>query len=265
MSKSPDLSIALIQTDLYWKNKVANLAMLEEKIWGINQKTDLIILPEMFPTGFSMNASELAEPMNLGVTKWMKQMAAQTGSVITGSVIIQAGGQYFNRLLWVSPDGFIQHYDKRHLFRMADEDKTFSPGEKLPIFSLNGWKICPQVCYDLRFPVWSRNHQKDGEEAYDLIFYVASWPAVRISAWDSLLPARAIENLSYSIGVNRIGEDGNGISYNGHSAAYDFKGAKIAYLEELDEFQIVTLEAEKLEEYRKKFPAWMDSDDFLIR
>lgn len=265
MSKSPELSIALIQTDLYWKNKVANLAMLEEKIWGINQKTDLIILPEMFPTGFSMDAFELAEPMNLGVTKWMKQMAAQTGSVITGSVIIQAGGQYFNRLLWVSPDGFIQHYDKRHLFRMADEDKTFSPGEKLPIFSLNGWKICPQVCYDLRFPVWSRNHQKDGEEAYDLIFYVASWPAVRISAWDSLLPARAIENLSYSIGVNRVGDDENGISYNGHSAAYDFKGAQIAYLEELDQFQIVTLEAEKLEEYRKKFPAWMDADDFLIR
>lgn len=265
MSKSPELSIALIQTDLYWKNKVANLAMLEEKIWGINQKTDLIILPEMFPTGFSMDASELAEPMNLGVTKWMKQMAAQTGSVITGSVIIQEGGKYFNRLLWVSPDGFIQHYDKRHLFRMADEDKTFSPGEKLPIFSLKGWKICPQVCYDLRFPVWSRNHQKDGEEAYDLIFYVASWPAVRISAWDSLLPARAIENLSYSIGVNRVGDDGNGISYNGHSAAYDFKGAQIAYLGELDQYQIVTLEAEKLEEYRKKFPAWMDADDFLIR
>ena len=265
MSKSPELSIALIQTDLYWKNKVANLAMLEEKIWGINQKTDLIILPEMFPTGFSMDASELAEPMNLGVTKWMKQMAAQTGSVITGSVIIQAGGQYFNRLLWVSSDGFIQHYDKRHLFRMADEDKTFSPGEKLPIFSLKGWKICPQVCYDLRFPVWSRNHQKDGEEAYDLIFYVASWPAVRISAWDSLLPARAIENLSYSLGVNRVGDDGNGITYNGHSAAYDFKGAQIAYLGELDQFQIVTLEAEKLEEYRKKFPAWMDADDFLIR
>lgn len=265
MSKSPELSIALIQTDLYWKNKVANLAMLEEKIWGINQKTDLIILPEMFPTGFSMDASELAEPMNLGVTKWMKQMAAQTGSVITGSVIIQEGGKYFNRLLWVSPDGFIQHYDKRHLFRMADEDKTFSPGEKLPIFSLNGWKICPQVCYDLRFPVWSRNHQKNGENAYDLIFYVASWPAVRISAWDSLLPARAIENLSYSLGVNRVGDDGNGISYNGHSAAYDFKGAQIAYLGELDQYQIVTLEAEKLEEYRKKFPAWMDADDFLIR
>ncbi len=265
MSKSPELSIALIQTDLYWKNKVANLAMLEEKIWGINQKTDLIILPEMFPTGFSMDAFELAEPMNLGVTKWMKQMAAQTGSVITGSVIIQAGGQYFNRLLWVSPDGFIQHYDKRHLFRMADEDKAFSPGEKLQIFSIKGWKICPQVCYDLRFPVWSRNHQKNGENAYDLIFYVASWPAVRISAWDSLLPARAIENLSYSLGVNRVGDDGNGISYNGHSAAYDFKGAQIAYLGELDQYQIVTLEAEKLEEYRKKFPAWMDADDFLIR
>ena len=265
MSKSPELSIALIQTDLYWKNKVANLAMLEEKIWEINQKIDLIILPEMFPTGFSMDASELAEPMNLGVTKWMKQMAAQTGSVITGSAIIQEGGKFFNRLLWVSPDGTIQHYDKRHLFRMADEDKSFSAGEKLPIFSLKGWKICPQVCYDLRFPVWSRNIQKDGEAAYDLIFYMASWPAARISAWDSLLPARAIENLSYSIGVNRVGDDGNGIGYNGHSGAYDFKGAPIAFLGETDQFQIVTLEAKLLEQFREKFPAWMDADDFLIR
>jgi omega-amidase len=265
MSKSPELSIALIQTDLHWKDKVANLAMLEEKIWEINQKIDLIILPEMFPTGFSMDASELAEPMNLGVTKWMKQMASQIGSVITGSTIIQEGGKFFNRLLWVSPDGTIRQYDKRHLFRMAEEDKAFSSGEKLPIFALKGWKICPQICYDLRFPVWSRNYQKDGEAAYDFIFYVASWPAVRISAWDSLLPARAIENLSYSIGVNRVGDDGNGIGYNGHSAAYDFKGTQIAFLGEVDQFHIVTLEAEKLDEYRKKFPAWMDADDFLIR
>ncbi|MDI1325070.1 MAG: amidohydrolase [Algoriphagus sp.] len=265
MNKSPELSIALIQTDLHWKDKVANLAMLEEKIWGINQKIDLIILPEMFPTGFSMDASKLAEPMNLGVTKWMKQMAAQTGSIITGSAIIQEGGKFFNRLLWVSPDGTIQQYDKRHLFRMAEEDKTFSSGEKLPIFALKGWKICPQICYDLRFPVWSRNYQKGGEAAYDFIFYVASWPAVRISAWDSLLPARAIENLAYSLGVNRVGDDGNGIGYNGHSAAYDFKGTQIAFLGEVDQFQIVTLEAEKLDEYREKFPAWMDADDFLIR
>ena len=203
--------------------------------------------------------------MNLGVTKWMKQMAAQTGSVLTGSAIIQEGGNFFNRLLWVLPDGTIKQYDKRHLFRMAEEDKTFSEGEKLPIFSLNGWNICPQVCYDLRFPVWSRNHQKDGAAAYDLIFYVASWPAVRISAWDSLLPARAIENLSYSLGVNRVGEDGNGIGYNGHSGAYDFKGAQIAFLGETDQFQIVRLEAKKLDEFRDKFPAWMDADDFLIR
>lgn len=265
MSKSPELSVALVQTDLHWKNKIANLAMLEEKIWEINQKTDLIILPEMFPTGFTMDASELAEPMNLVVTKWMKQMAVQTGSVITGSAIIQEGGKFFNRLLWVSPDGTVRHYDKRHLFRMAEEEKTFSAGEKLPIFSLNGWKICPQVCYDLRFPVWSRNHRKDDEAAYDLIFYVASWPAVRISAWDSLLPARAIENLSYCIGVNRVGDDGTGISYNGHTAAYDFKGTRISFLEELDQFQMVILEAGKLDEYRNKFPAWMDADDFSIR
>ena len=264
MSKSATLSIALVQTDLYWKDKVANLAMLEEKIWRMEQPIDLIILPEMFPTGFSMDAPTLAEPINLGVTKWMKQMAAQTKSFIAGSVIIQEGGDFFNRLLWVSPDGTILHYDKRHLFRMAQEDLTFSAGENLPIFSLKGWNICPQICYDLRFPVWSRNRQNEGKMAYDLIFYVASWPAARISAWDILLPARAIENLAYSIGVNRVGVDGNGLAYNGHSAAYDFRGAQICSLEDQDQIQIVTLDAAQLEEYRQKFPAWMDADDFEI-
>lgn len=265
MSKSAKLSIAIVQTDLYWKDKVANLAMLEEKIWQIEQPVDLIILPEMFPTGFSMDAPELAEHSNLGVTKWMKQMAAQTKSVIAGSVIIQEHGNFFNRLLWVSSDGKILHYDKRHLFRMAQEDLTFSAGKKLSIFALNGWNICPQICYDLRFPVWSRNRQNQGKMAYDLIFYVASWPAARISAWDALLPARAIENLAYSIGVNRVGVDGNGLEYNGHSAAYDFRGAQICSFQDQDQIQIVTLDAAQLEEYRQKFPAWMDADDFEIQ
>lgn len=265
MSKSAKLSIALVQTDLYWKDKVANLAMLEEKIWQIEQPVDLILLPEMFPTGFSMDAPELAEHSNLGVTKWMKQMATQTKSVIAGSVIIQEGGDFFNRLLWVSPDGTILHYDKRHLFRMAQEDLTFSAGQKAPIFSLNGWNICPQICYDLRFPVWSRNRQNQGKMAYDLIFYVASWPAARISAWDALLPARAIENLAYSIGVNRVGIDGNGLAYNGHSAAYDFRGTQICSVQDQDQIQIVTLDAAQLEEYRQKFPAWIDADDFEIQ
>lgn len=265
MIKSSEIKIALVQTTLYWKDKVANLAMLEEKLWDIDEDVDLIILPEMFPTGFSMDAAELAEPMNLTICKWMKQMAAQKNATITGSAIIKVEGKYFNRLLWVSPDGMIQHYDKRHLFRMADEDQSFSAGERLPIFELNGWKICPQVCYDLRFPIWSRNSMVNGELGYDLIFYVASWPAARVSAWDALLPARAIENLAYAIGVNRVAEDGKGIIYNGHSAGYDFKGNQIEFLGESEKIIVLTLDAQALDSYREKFPAWMDSDNFSIK
>ena len=264
MKKSSELRIALLQTDLFWKDKVANLAMLEEKIWEIEEEIDLLILPEMFPTGFSMDAVELAEPMNLMVTKWMKQMAAQLKATVTGSIIISENQRFYNRLLWVSPDGKVSWYDKRHLFRMAGEEKIFTAGEQLPIFELKGWKVCPQICYDLRFPVWSRNLSLEGDLAYDLIFYIASWPAARVSAWDALLPARAIENLSYSIGVNRLGEDGNGVSYVGHSAVYDFKGTKILDLAEKESIQIVKLDASDLETYRRKFPAYMDSDSFRI-
>jgi len=264
MDKSPAIRIALVQTNLHWQDKTANLAALEEKIWTLKEACDLIVLPEMFPTGFSMDSASLAEPMNLQVHKWMKQLAAQTGAVLTGSMIICEGGKYYNRLLWVEPNGNTQHYDKRHLFRMANEDTSFAAGEKLPIFSLNGWKICPQICYDLRFPVWSRNHWTEGKAAYDLLFYVASWPAARISAWDALLPARAIENLSYCLGVNRVGIDGNQIAYNGHSAVYDFKGETLANLGDKEQIQILHLEYTALEEYRSKFPAWKDVDIFKL-
>jgi omega-amidase len=264
MEKSPEIRIALVQTDLHWQDKTANLAMLEEKIWGLKGQADLIILPEMFTTGFTMDAAQLAEPMNLTVCKWMKQLAAQTQATITGSAIISEGGRFFNRLLWVNPQGSVEHYDKRHLFRMANEDETFSSGKKLPVFNLKGWKVCPQVCYDLRFPVWSRNGWDEGNAGYDIIFYVASWPAARISAWDALLPARAIENLAYSIGVNRVGVDGKGIKYIGHSTAYDFKGERILDLGETEDIQIVLFSASTLDEYRTKFPAWRDSDSFQI-
>ena len=264
MEQNPDLRVALVQTDLHWQDKTANLALLEEKIWSLKNTCDLIVLPEMFATGFSMESALLAEPMNLQVHKWMKQLAAQTGSVITGTVIISEGGNYYNRLLWVMPDGTTQHYDKRHLFRMANEDASFASGTKLPIFSLKGWKICPQICYDLRFPIWARNHWNNGNAAYDLLFYVASWPAARISAWDTLLPARAIENLSYCLGVNRVGIDGNQIAYTGHSAAYDFKGERLVDLGEKDQIQVVTLSRSALEEYRSKFPAWKDADKFTL-
>lgn len=264
MEKSPEIRIALVQTDLHWQDKTANLAMLEEKIWNLEGKCDLIVLPEMFPTGFSMEAKKLAEPMNLHVHKWMKQMADQTGAIISGSVIISEGGKFFNRLLWVNPDGYTEQYDKRHLFRMANEHDTYSMGHKQPIFTLKGWNFCPQICYDLRFPVWSRNGWEGGIAGYDVLFYVASWPAARISAWDMLLPARAIENLSYTIGVNRVGIDGNDILYNGHSAAYDFKGETILNMEEKDAVAILILKADELTAYREKFPAWRDSDSFEI-
>jgi omega-amidase len=265
MERSPEINIALVQTELHWQDKTANLAMLEEKIWDLKGKCDLIILPEMFPTGFSMAAKKLAEPMNLTIHKWMKQLAAQTGAILTGSAIIQENQKYFNRLFWVQPDGYTEHYDKRHLFRMANEQETFSPGDKLPVFQVKGWKFCPQVCYDLRFPVWSRNGWEDGIAGYDVIYYVANWPAARVSAWDALLPARAIENLSYSIGVNRVGTDGNGIAYNGHSSAFDFKGEKLIDLEEQEGIQLLSLSLKALVEYRVKFPAWRDSDSFEIR
>ncbi|WP_215223319.1 amidohydrolase [Echinicola shivajiensis] len=260
-----NLKVALIQTDLYWQDREANLAMLEEKIWPLKGKVDLIVLPEMFPTGFSMETEKLAEPMNFTTTKWMKQMAAQSKAVVTGSLIIKDGERYFNRLLWVTPEGEIEHYDKRHLFRMAKEDDYFSAGRDNVAFEVKGWNILPQVCYDLRFPVWSRNNSDDeGNTDYDVALYIASWPEARESAWDILLKARAIENLCYSIGVNRVGVDGNGISYSGHSAAYDFKGGTLAFSEKSEEELIIELDAEKLLEYRQKFPAWKDADHFYI-
>ncbi|WP_200975829.1 amidohydrolase [Echinicola sp. 20G] len=261
-----NLKIALVQTDLFWQDREANLAMLEEKLWPLQGKVDLIILPEMFPTGFSMQAELLAEPMNFTTSKWMKQMAKQSKAVVTGSVIIKADKKFFNRLLWVSPDGTVRHYDKRHLFRMAQEDHHYNMGLKNEVFELKGWKVLPQVCYDLRFPVWSRNQSsQNGEMHYDLSFYIASWPAARESAWDALLKARAIENLCYTIGVNRVGEDGNGIAYSGHSAAYDFKGSTMAFVADKEDILIVDLNAEELRQYREKFPAWKDADRFEVK
>lgn len=260
-----DLTVALVQTDLYWKDRTANLAMLEEKIMNLDQKVDLVILPEMFSTGFTMDAAEVAEPMNFTTTKWMRQMAAQTQAVITGSLVIKEEGKFYNRLLWVSPDGTVNKYDKRHLFRMADEDAHYSMGIQREVFPLKGWKIFPQICYDLRFPVWSRNTVEDDELEYDLIFYVASWPSPRIGAWDILLQARAVENLSYAIGVNRIGKDGNAIPYSGHSAVYNFKGETLVYSDDEENVLFATLDHKALIEYREKFPAWKDADAFKLK
>lgn len=256
-----DLNITLIQTALFWETPAANLAMLEEKIWQIKQPTDLIVLPEMFTTGFTMNAAAVAEPMNLTTFKWMKQQAAQTGAVITGSYVVKEDGKFYNRLLWMEPDGSYDFYDKRHLFRMAEEHLTYSAGNKKMIKNLKGWNIRPLVCYDLRFPVWSRNRNNE----YDLLLYVANWPAPRTKAWDILLQARAVENLCYVAGVNRVGTDGKGMDYSGYSTIVNFKGDKLFMYDEGESFiHTDVLDKESLLEFRQKFPAHMDADNFSL-
>lgn len=259
-----DLKIAFIQSELHWHNPQANRSMFEEKIWEINSPVDLIILPEMFTTGFTMDASDHAEVMGTTTVKWMAQIAAQTKAVITGSVIIKEQGNYYNRLIWMNPDGDYKHYDKRHLFRYAGEHQNYVPGNERLIVELKGWKIFPQICYDLRFPVWSRNHFIDGNAAFDVLLYVANWPDKRVSAWDTLLEARAIENLAYSIGVNRIGADENGVNYCGHSAAYDYNGKVLHGPQEHEQIVMLELKYDSMEQFRKRFPFYLDADKFTI-
>ncbi len=256
-----DLSLALVQSDIHWHEVGANLAMYEEKIWQITEAVDVILLPEMFQTGFTMEHESVAEPMNFTTFKWMKQMAAQKKAVVCGSFIVKEDGKVFNRLIWMQPDGECQTYDKRHLFRMADEHHHFNMGEEKLIVEWKGWKICPMVCYDLRFPVWSRNVDLN----YDLLLYVANWPAVRVNAWDTLLEARAIENVSYSVGLNRVGKDGKDIAYNGHSGAYSPKGEQLAFSEDKECILMLELSANELQSFREKFPAHLDADKFDIK
>lgn len=256
-----DLTITLIQSELHWENTGANLAMFEEKIWKIKSPTDIIVLPEMFTTGFTMNAELLAEPMGLTAFKWMKQQAAQTGAVVTGSVIIKEQGRYFNRLIWMQPDGKYFYYDKRHLFRMAEEHLVYSPGTEKLLVSWKGWNIRPLICYDLRFPVWSRNRNNE----YDLLIYVANWPEARSLPWRTLLQARAIENLSYVAGVNRVGKDGKEINYCGESTIVSPKGEIIWQQENNEAIHSYTLSKTELASFRAKFPADMDADEFQIK
>ena len=260
------LKVTLIQADLHWQDITANLAMLEEKIWEIKEPTDLIILPEMFTTGFTMDTSTYAEPMNFTTMKWMKQQALQTGAVVTGSYIVKEEGGFYNRLLWVSPEENYATYNKRHLFRMANEEKSFTMGKERLICEWKGWRICPLICYDLRFPVWSRNQYCALEKTmnYDLLIYVANWPTTRIWAWDTLLQARAAENLSYVVGVNRVGKDGNEIAYNGHSAIIDPRGIQKKLLGDDVTTYTETLSGEELLAYRNKFPTYLDGDHFSI-
>ncbi len=260
----PLLEVALFQTELYWKQKDANRAMFEELIEKLEKPVDMIILPEMFTTGFTMEAEEVAEPTNFHTLKWMRQIAGQKQALVTGSIVVKEGTNYYNRLLWVYPDGSYGYYDKRHLFRMADEDAHYTMGKERKFFEWKGWKIMPQVCYDLRFPVWSRNRVEGDQMAYDFVYFVANWPKPRVSAWDVLLQARAVENLAYSAGVNRIGQDGNQVPYVGHTGAYNFKGEVLGHCGDEEKSLIITLDKTALSNYREKFPAWLDADVFDI-
>ncbi len=263
MYKQDTLTLALIQTDIHWHSIEANLAMLEEKIWQIETQPDLILLPEMFNTGFTNAAALLAEPMNSKTFRWMKQQAMQTQAVVTGSYIIKEKAHYYNRLVWMEPDGSFAFYDKKHLFRMSEEHTVFAAGKERLICRWKGWNICPMICYDLRFPVWSRNQATaDGGLSYDLLVYVANWPAVRADAWTTLLKARAIENLSYVAGLNRTGEDGNQITYAGHSAIFDYTGSLLCPPADQPAILTATLSKSVLQAFRQAFPAYLDADPF---
>jgi len=259
------LKVTFIQTSLYWHDIEANLATMEEKIWQIGQDTDLIVLPEMFSTGFTNAAKDLAEPMNSKTFRWMKQQAMQTQAVIVGSFIARDGNDLYNRLLWMRADGTYATYDKKHLFRMSEEHEIYTAGSQRLIVNLKGWKICPLICYDLRFPVWSRNILlEDGSLSYDLLLYVANWPASRSPVWRTLLQARALENLSYCAGLNRIGQDGMNIAYNGQSLMYNYKGEIIADLSDHDMIKTQILSKQELTAFRQKFPAHLDADPFVL-
>ncbi|MXN91322.1 amidohydrolase [Flavobacterium sp. Sd200] len=253
------MNISIIQTSLVWENPQANLDNFTQKIAAIKQGTDLIVLPEMFATGFTMNPSAVAENENGASVAWMKKTAAANNCAVTGSLVIEKDGKYYNRLFFVLPDGEVKTYNKRHLFSFAGEDKFYTAGTEKLIVEYKGWKICPLVCYDLRFPVFARN-----VEEYDLLLYVANWPQIRTLAWDSLLRARAIENLSYAIGVNRVGVDGNGHAYSGHSQVIDALGAYITEPFETDDVVTVVLDKDALLETRKKFAFLNDRDDFKL-
>ena len=266
------MHLTLIQPDLYWHDPVANRAMLEERIFTLPEQTDLIVLPEMFTTGFTMDARAVAEPMNLTTFRWLKQMATQTGAVVTGSYVVREGNAFYNRLIWMQPNGEFDVYDKRHLFRMAGEDAVYTAGTRRIVKEWKGWRICPLICYDLRFPAWSRNTDfspslstdNAPDFAYDLLLYVANWPAPRRNAWNVLLQARAIENLSYVVGVNRIGEDGNQQSYAGDSAVIDFKGDVLFRQSDAEIVHQQMLSLDDLRAFRERFPANMDADGFRI-
>jgi predicted amidohydrolase len=263
-----DLRVSLVQGDTRWHDPEGNRAMYAELMAPLRGRTDLVLLPETFTSGFSNEALASAETMDGPTVAWLAQQAKELGAAVTGSVQIRDGEGVFNRLLWADADGFAGRYDKRHLFRMANEHQRYASGRERLTVDLHGWRVCPLVCYDLRFPVFSRN-RFDVEAAqrfdYDLLLYVANWPAARRHAWRTLLPARAIENLAYVAAVNRVGTDGNGHAYSGDSVVHDFLGMPLVECGPQAQVVTVTLSADALAAHRERFPAQLDADRFELR
>jgi len=254
-----DLNVSIVQTELHWHDAERNLAHFSEMLSQCETEPDLIVLPEMFTTGFTMHARENAERMDGRSVAWMKNEAADAGAAVCGSLIIEVGGEYFNRFILAHPNGVVEYYDKRHLFRLAGEHEHYSCGTTPCTFLLKGWRIRPMVCYDLRFPVWSRNR-----EDYDLLIYVANWPDRRHLAWETLIRARAIENLAYVAAVNRIGTDGNGVRYAGGSAIVDYMGRDVAALSNDPGMTSASLDMADMTKFRQQFPFHLDADEFSL-
>lgn len=253
------LNVTIVQTELRWHDAAANRERFTTTIENLGNATDLIVLPEMFTTGFSMAAPQLAETMDGESVAWMRDMAAASNAAVCGSLIISDRNNYFNRFVCAFPGGELECYDKRHLFRLADEQQHYAPGTERITFAVKGFRVCPLVCYDLRFPVWSRNRGN-----YDLLLYVANWPERRHHAWETLLRARAIENLSYVVGVNVTGRDGNDITYRGGSAIIDYLGEDLAGLGNSEGTTAADLDLGNLSAFRERFAFWKDADDFTI-
>ncbi|MDH4254729.1 MAG: amidohydrolase [Gammaproteobacteria bacterium] len=254
------MNVTIVQSELHWHNADENRDMFSRLIARIEDPTDLVVLPEMFTTGFTMDAEAHAEPMDGATVGWLRKTAASTGAAVCGSVIIRENGSFFNRFVCAEPNGVLHTYDKRHLFRLAGEDRHYVAGDRLATFALQGWRICPMICYDLRFPVWSRNRGN-----YDLLLYVANWPNRRHLAWETLVRARAIENLAYVAAVNRVGEDGNDLPYSGGSAVIDYLGQDLVGLGDATGYATATLDYEALLKFRDRFPFHADADDFTLR
>jgi omega-amidase len=255
-----DLTLTLVQSELAWEDIPTNLSRFEAEMDSLKTATDLIILPEMFSTGFSMAAPDLAEEMDGAAVAWMKKKAVERKTVITGSVMVRDRNKFYNRLVWAQPDGTISIYDKKHLFRYAGEEKIYTAGKQWLTVGLKGWHIRPFICYDLRFPIWTRNLN----HAYDLAIFVANWPAKRAPHWRALLKARAIENQAYVAAVNRVGTDGKGFDYSGHSAVIDPTGKVLFEKERIPCTTTLSLSYDALKDYREKFPAWMDADNDMV-